>query len=166
MNIREIQQLIKIVEKSKIEEIEIEEEALKIRITKTSTKAALDLPAMPPQVHYMAPPAAASVAAAPAAPETPAAAAPAEAAPLAQNSNQLEIKSPMVGTFYAAPAPDAAPFVKVGDTVKKGQVLCIVEAMKLMNEIESEYDGRITEIVADNGHPVEYNQVLFRIDPL
>lgn len=73
------------------------------------------------------------------------------------------IESPLVGTFYAAPSEDAAPFVAVGDTVKKGQTLAIIEAMKLMNEIESEYDGRVAEILAENGKPVEYGQPLFRI---
>ena len=74
------------------------------------------------------------------------------------------VKSPLVGTFYAAPSQDAAPYVKVGDTVKKGQVLAIVEAMKLMNEIESDYDGTITEIFVENGQPVEYGQPLFRLE--
>ena len=73
------------------------------------------------------------------------------------------IESPLVGTFYAAPAEDAAPFVAVGDTVKKGQTLAIIEAMKLMNEIESEYDGTIAEVLVENGQPVEYGQPLFRI---
>ena len=72
----------------------------------------------------------------------------------------------MVGTFYAAPAPDAALYAKVGDIVKKGQVLCIVEAMKLMNEIESDYDGKIVEILVENAQPGQYNQVLFRIEPV
>ena len=71
----------------------------------------------------------------------------------------------MVGTFYLSPAPDAEPYVKVGSTVKKGQVLCIIEAMKLMNEIESEHDGKIVEILVENAQPVEYNQPLFRIEP-
>ena len=74
------------------------------------------------------------------------------------------VESPLVGTFYAAPAEDAAPFVTVGDTVKKGQTLAIIEAMKLMNEIESEYDGTVSEVLAENGQPVEYGQPLFRID--
>ena len=77
----------------------------------------------------------------------------------------LEVKSPMVGTFYGSPEPGAKPYVSVGSRVSKGQVLCIIEAMKIMNEIESEYSGVIKEIVAENGHPVEYGQVLFRIDP-
>lgn len=81
----------------------------------------------------------------------------------AQNQSGNIVKSPLVGTFYAAPSEDAEPFVKVGDTVKKGQVLAIVEAMKLMNEIESEYDGTVTEILVENAQGVEYGQPLFRI---
>jgi acetyl-CoA carboxylase biotin carboxyl carrier protein len=77
----------------------------------------------------------------------------------------VEVASPMVGTFYRAPAPDAPPYVEVGDRVSKGQTLCILEAMKLMNELESEVSGVVREIVVDNAEPVEYGQVLFRIDP-
>ena len=80
-------------------------------------------------------------------------------------SSGLEVKSPMVGTFYGSPEPGAKPYVSVGSRVSKGQVLCIIEAMKIMNEIESEYSGVIKDIVAENGHPVEYGQVLYRIDP-
>ena len=79
-------------------------------------------------------------------------------------NNLNEVKAPMVGVFYAAPAPDAKPFVRVGDTVEKGQVICIIEAMKLMNEIESEYAGTVREILVENGQPVEYGQPLFVID--
>lgn len=80
-------------------------------------------------------------------------------------ANTLEIKSPMVGTFYRSPSPDAEPYVDMNQTIKKGQVLCIIEAMKLMNEIESEVDGRIVEILVENAQPVEYNQPLFLIEP-
>jgi len=77
----------------------------------------------------------------------------------------LEVKSPMVGTFYGSPEPGAKAYVVEGTRVAKGQILCIIEAMKIMNEIESEFDGVVREVVAENGHPVEYGQVLFRIDP-
>ena len=80
-------------------------------------------------------------------------------------SNFFEVKAPIVGTFYAAPAPDAAPYVRVGDRVEPGAVLCIIEAMKLMNEIEAETSGKVVEIMVHNEEPVEYGQVLFRIDP-
>ena len=95
----------------------------------------------------------------PAAPATPAA--PAAPPP----SNLVEIKSPMVGTFYASPEPGAAPYVKVGSRVAQGQVVCIIEAMKIMNEIEAEVSGMIREVLVDNAHPVEFGQPLFRVDP-
>jgi acetyl-CoA carboxylase biotin carboxyl carrier protein len=81
------------------------------------------------------------------------------------DGNLITVASPIVGTFYRAPAPDAVPFVEVGARVKKGQVLCVIEAMKLMNEIESEMDGIVTRILVENGHPVEYGEPLFLIDP-
>ncbi|HKG95201.1 MAG TPA: biotin/lipoyl-containing protein [Gemmatimonadaceae bacterium] len=80
-------------------------------------------------------------------------------------SKLLEVKSPMVGTYYGSPEPGAKPYVGVGDRISKGQILCIIEAMKIMNEIESEFDGVVREVVAQDAHPVEYGQVLFRIDP-
>jgi acetyl-CoA carboxylase biotin carboxyl carrier protein len=80
-------------------------------------------------------------------------------------TNLIEVKSPMVGTFYRAPAPEAPPYVEVGSSVTKGQTLCILEAMKLMNELESEVDGVVREILVSNAEPVEYGQVLFRIEP-
>ena len=80
-------------------------------------------------------------------------------------SSLLEVKSPMVGTFYGSPEPGAKPYISVGSRVNKGQILCIIEAMKIMNEIESEYAGVVKEVVATDAHPVEYGQVLFRIDP-
>jgi len=85
--------------------------------------------------------------------------------PASSGANTFEIKSPMVGTFYRSPSPDAEPYVDMNQTIKKGQVLCIIEAMKLMNEIESEVDGRIVEILVENAQPVEYNQPLFLIEP-
>ena len=80
-------------------------------------------------------------------------------------TNMIDVKSPMVGTFYRAPAPEAPPYVEVGSTVRKGQTLCILEAMKLMNELESEVDGVVREVLAENTEPVEYGQVLFRLEP-
>ena len=109
----------------------------------------------PAAAHHAAPAAAAH-----AAPAVPAAAAPAEADPLA---GAHIVKSPIVGTFYAAPAPDAEPFVKVGDQVSKGKVLCIIEAMKLMNEIEADASGEIVKVFVESGQPVEYGQSLFAI---
>jgi acetyl-CoA carboxylase biotin carboxyl carrier protein len=80
-------------------------------------------------------------------------------------SKYLEVKSPMVGTYYGAPEPGAKPYLAVGDRISKGQIVCIIEAMKIMNEIESEFDGVVKELLAQNAHPVEYGQVLLRIDP-
>ncbi len=88
-----------------------------------------------------------------------------DAAPPPEPSNHIDVTSPMVGTFYRAPAPEAPPYVELGSTVSRGQTLCILEAMKLMNELESEVDGVVREILAENADPVEYGQVLFRIEP-
>jgi acetyl-CoA carboxylase biotin carboxyl carrier protein len=166
MDLKEVKQLIKIVESSNISEIEIEEEGKKLRITKThpsqngdtvvvpSFQQAIPMQAMPPQ---------AAVPAAPPAAET-AAPAPAAEDKAAKNANIVEVRSPMVGTFYRAPSPDADPYVEVGQTVAVGQTLCIIEAMKLMNEIESEVAGKIVDILVENAQPVEYNQVLFLIE--
>src|SRR5208283_22023 len=112
----------------------------------------------PPVHHY----AVESLPAPKAAPAAPAAAAPATD----QNKMTKDIKSPMVGTFYRAPSPEAEPFVEVGQTVEIGQVVCIVEAMKLMNEIKSEVRGKITEVAVQNAEPVEFGQTLFVVDPL
>jgi acetyl-CoA carboxylase biotin carboxyl carrier protein len=83
-----------------------------------------------------------------------------------KKENLLEIKTPMVGTFYRAPAPDAKPYVQVGDRISRGQIICIIEAMKIMNEIESEYDGTIVEILAQNTQPVQYGQTMFTLEPV
>jgi acetyl-CoA carboxylase biotin carboxyl carrier protein len=95
----------------------------------------------------------------------PAPAAPPAAAPASAEDRLVKVVSPMVGTFYRAPAPDADPYVEVGDRIDAGQTVCIIEAMKLMNEIESEVRGRVAKIAVENGQPVEYGQVLFLIDP-
>lgn len=116
-------------------------------------------------INQPVPVAAAPAAAMPAAPAPEAPAAEPAAAPQPAAASGVEVTAPIVGTFYEAPAPDADPFVKVGDTVEVGQVLCIIEAMKLMNEIEAETNGVITEVLINNGEPVEYGQALFRIEP-
>ena len=159
MDIKEIRQLVKMVETSDISEIEIEEEGSKIRITKRFASGNGDVHILP-----AAPQMAAPMAAVPAA---PAPAPVAEAAPAAEKapaSNLIEVRSPMVGTFYRAPSPDSDPYVEVGSSVSVGQTLCIVEAMKLMNEIEAEQAGKIKEILVENAQPVEYNQVLFLLE--
>jgi acetyl-CoA carboxylase biotin carboxyl carrier protein len=165
MEIKEIRQLIKLVESAEISEIEIEEEGRKLRISKNSQHAAETIvmnpapmvyPAQPPVVAPASLPAQEAPISAPT--ETPAA--PAEA----PGGEFQEVRSPMVGTFYRSPAPDADPYVEVGQNINVGQTLCIIEAMKLMNEIESDFAGKISKILVENAQPVEYNQVLFLIE--
>ncbi|HEX5521733.1 MAG TPA: acetyl-CoA carboxylase biotin carboxyl carrier protein [Longimicrobiaceae bacterium] len=156
--------LITAVDESGIDSLEISRAGTRIRIAKTPPPAAA-APALAPA----AAPAAAVVTAAVPAAQVPAAApveaaAAVPAAPAGQN-NWIEVKSPMVGTFYRSPSPEAAPYVEVGTRVSKGQTLCILEAMKLMNELESELTGIVREILVENAQPVEYGQVLFRIEP-
>ena len=148
MDLRKLKKLIDLVEESGIAEIEVTEGEEKVRITRTTAAAA-------PIYAAPAPAAAAPVAA-------PAAAAPA-AAPAARDLSNAQ-KSPMVGTFYRAPGPNAAAFVEVGQQVKAGDTLCIIEAMKLMNEIEAEKSGVVKEILVENGTPVEYGEPLFIIE--
>ncbi|HEY0672107.1 MAG TPA: acetyl-CoA carboxylase biotin carboxyl carrier protein [Longimicrobiales bacterium] len=152
--------LIEAVDDSGIDSLEINRAGTKIRIAKTPPPAPITAaPALP---AMMAAPAMAPAAPAPASNSGGSAPAAVAAPPV---SNLVEVKSPMVGTFYRAPAPEAPPYVEVGTAVKKGQTLCILEAMKLMNELESEVDGVVREILVENTNPVEYGQVLFRIEP-
>ena len=151
MDLRKLKKLIDLVEESGIAEIEVTEGEEKVRITRTTAAAA---------PIYAAPAPAAAPVAAPAA--APAAAAPA-AAPAARDLSNAQ-KSPMVGTFYRAPGPNAAAFVEVVQQVKAGDTLCIIEAMKLMNEIEAEKSGVVKEILVENGTPVEYGEPLFIIE--
>ncbi len=154
MDIQSIKQLIKIVEKSDIDEIEFEEEGRKIRISKRTL--ASNAGSAQNQMFnpvYAAPPQ-------PAPAPLPATEAQAPAA----SANTVEVRSPMVGTFYRSPSPDADPYVEVGSSIKPGSPLCIIEAMKLMNEIESEFSGKIVKIMLENAQPVEYNQVLFLVE--
>ncbi|MHB1049345.1 MAG: acetyl-CoA carboxylase biotin carboxyl carrier protein [Bacteroidota bacterium] len=155
MDLKYVKQLLEILEKSTVNEIEVEEKGHKIRITKAVSHAA-SLPAFPHQV-VMPAPNVAPVVAHGAADQT--AAAPAD------TKKYHEVKSPIVGTFYRAPSPDAAPYVDIGSKIKQGSVLCIVEAMKLMNEIESDITGTIVKVNVENGKPVEYGQVLFLVEP-
>ena len=154
MDIKQIQDLIKFVHKSGVNEVSIEENDFKITI-KTNQA---------PTVVTASIPAAAPLAAAPA----PVAAAPvAAAAPaVSESDNYLTIKSPMIGTFYRSASPDKPSFVNVGDEIKAGQVLCVVEAMKLFNEIEAEISGRIVKLLVDNASPIEYDQPLFLVEPV
>ncbi|MBT8087751.1 MAG: acetyl-CoA carboxylase biotin carboxyl carrier protein [Gammaproteobacteria bacterium] len=157
MDIRKVKKLIELLDESGIAEIEITEGDDSVRISRYAQGA------VPAPVVAAAPPAAPVTSSA--APATPAAApAAAPAAPAAPEETGYEVKSPMVGTYYAASSPGAAPYVQVGDRVSEGDTLCIVEAMKMMNQIESEVSGTIKSIRLQNGEPVEFGQTLFVID--
>ncbi len=160
MKVEQVLELVKAVSDSELTEFKYEEDGVKLSLKKTSDRIVqVQAPAAPVAAPVIAPapvPAAAPVSA-PAGAE-----APAEASAEGELKGNV-VKSPLVGTFYAAPAEDADPFVKVGDSVKEGQVLAIVEAMKLMNEIESDFTGTVIEILVENGQAVEYGQPLFVI---
>lgn len=167
MKVEQVLELVKAVSDSELTEFKYEEDGVKLSLKKTSDRIVqVQAPAAPAAAPVIAPavmpaaqapvPAAAPVSA-PAGAEAPA------AASVESEIKGNVVKSPLVGTFYAAPAEDADPFVKVGDSVKEGQVLAIVEAMKLMNEIESDFTGTVTEILVENGQAVEYGQPLFVI---
>ena len=157
MKEEEIKRLVKIVEESNIAELEITRWGRTIKISKFSSNSHHNVANLEP-TSYAAVPAAVS------SPTVSEKETDSAKETETSRSKAEEIKSPMVGTFYSAPAPDADPYVGVNSVVRKGQVLCIIEAMKLMNEIESEFDGKIVEILVENAQPVEYNQPLFRIE--
>jgi acetyl-CoA carboxylase biotin carboxyl carrier protein len=163
MDIKQIQELVKLINKSNIGELTIEENGNKITI-KQKRDAAPVYATAPPPVAVSAPaPAPAAVAVTPAAPA--AAAAPAADKPAANASNLVTIKSPMIGTFYRRPAPDKPTFVEVGTEVSPGKIVCVIEAMKLFNEIESEVKGKIVKVLVEDQSPVEYDQPLFLVEP-
>ena len=150
MNLKEIQNLIKFVAKSGATEVKLEMNDVKITIktvdeqTKSDTTYIQQMPALAPQVTS----------------------APAEASlETAEDTNYITVKSPIIGTFYRKSSPDQPAFVEVGDTIKEGDVLCIIEAMKLFNEIESEVSGKIVKFLVDDATPVEFDQPLFLVDP-
>ncbi|WP_313085683.1 acetyl-CoA carboxylase biotin carboxyl carrier protein [Pseudomonas sp.] len=152
MDIRKVKKLIELLEESGIDELEIHEGEESVRISRHSKQVAMQQP------YYAQAPMPAPTAAPAAAP-----AAAADAAPAQPKLNGTVVRSPMVGTFYRASSPEAKSFVDVGQTVKKGDILCIVEAMKMMNHIEAETSGTIESILVENGQPVEYDQPLFTI---
>ncbi len=160
MDLRKLKTLIDLVAESGIAEIEVTEGEDKVRIVKNNPAPAMPM-SMPAPTYVSAPMPAAPPAVAPAA--AAAAAAPAAAAPAAEEPKGHVVKSPMVGTFYRSPSPGAASFVEVGQTVKPGDTLCIIEAMKLLNEIEAEVAGEVKEVLVENGQAVEYGQPLFVI---
>lgn len=156
MNLKEIREILALMNENDLMEIEIEREGSKLKLKKSAPDYVEMIPR--PAFPSMAPV------------ERISASAPAEqtsaAASSASANGRLEIKSPMVGTFYRAPSPDAPPYLDVGQMVEVGQVVCIVEAMKLMNEIKSEVRGKVVEIKATNAQPVEYGQTLFAVEPV
>ena len=143
MNIKDIESLIKFVQNSGVAEVSLEQKDIKITIR--TTHGQMMMASAPstsaPVQHYVAAPA------------------------VADESKYITIKSPMIGTFYRTPSPDKPVFINVGDEIKQGKVLCIIEAMKLFNEIESEVSGKIVKVLVDNATPVEYDQPLFLVDP-
>ncbi len=153
MELSYVRKIIRLVENSNVDEVEIEEEGKRVRVVRHRNS-------VPPQVPMAYVPAPAPLAA----PQPPAATPAAPAASSQPEKQYHEVRSPIVGTFYRAPAPDAESYVEIGHSVKVGTVLCIVEAMKLMNEIESDAEGTIVKILVENGKPVEYNQPLFWIE--
>ncbi len=167
MKAKEIQELIDFIAKSGLDEVNIETEQFKISVKRNSNlfqKSAESLPVAQPAIAASTPlsvipqPQPATLAPVVAAVSSPAPAANPE-------SNYLTIKSPMIGTFYRSSSPSTPAFVNVGDSIKKGQTVCIIEAMKLFNEIESEISGKIVKILVENASPVEYDQPLFLVDP-
>ncbi|MFK7830521.1 MAG: acetyl-CoA carboxylase biotin carboxyl carrier protein [Congregibacter sp.] len=154
MDIRKVKKLIELLEESDIGEIEIKEGEESVRISRGVHA--------PPQNYAMAPPPAPAIAV-PAAAPAPSQAAPAETEAKPSASSGAIVKSPMVGSFYRSPSPSSAFFVEVGTTVKEGDVLCIIEAMKMMNQIEADVSGTVEAVLVENGEPVEFDQPLFSI---
>lgn len=150
MNLKEIKEIVSLMNENELAEIEVEREGEKLKIKKFMPE--MPNPIIPPPVTYH--------------PETPPPANPVPPAAVSSPKTTEDITSPMVGTFYRAPSPEAPPFVEIGQTIEVGQVVCIVEAMKLMNEIKSEIRGKVVKIAVENAEPVEFGQVLFQLEPV
>lgn len=147
MYIKEIKDMINLMNENNLTELEIEKDGLKIRLKRGSTgvyEKAIEFAPQPQAAGH----------------ETPA-----KGAEAVEKKNIVEINAPMVGTFYRAPSPEAPPYVNIGDVIEPGQVICIIEAMKLMNEIKSEVKGKVVDIQVENAEPVEFGQVLFVVEP-
>jgi oxaloacetate decarboxylase alpha subunit len=152
MNLKEIKELINLMNENELTELEIEREGTKIRLRKSSAgryEAVTEDPGSRRSAEIIRIDSAA-----------------AKAEPAVPSKNLTAIKAPMVGTFYRAPSPDSKPYIEIGQQVEVGQVVCIIEAMKLMNEIKSEVKGKVVEIMAENSTPVEYGQALFMVEPV
>ena len=152
MNLKEIKEIITLMNENNLNEIEIEREGLKLKLKKSADGMIMASPTHYAVESLPAPKASSAISAV--------------SANADPSKNTKDIKSPMVGTFYRSPSPEAEAFVEVGQTVEIGQVVCIVEAMKLMNEIKSEVRGKVTEVAVQNAEPVEFGQILFIVDPL
>jgi len=148
MNLKELKEMINLMNENNLVEIEVEREGLRVRIKKGIS----NIPEIT-QEKYIIQPAGVTHTAEP------------TKEPQPPTAKRIEINAPMVGTFYRAPAPDAPPFVEVGDEIEPGQVICIIEAMKLMNEIKTEAKGKVVEILVENAEPIEFGQPLFLIEP-
>lgn len=157
IDLAEIRELIAIVNQSNVTELVIESEDFKLAIRKSMESA--------PVATIATKPAPKEIPASVASPVPTAPATPTEVQVPSEENHLLEVKAPMVGTFYRAPSPEASPFVQLNDRIGQNQTVCIIEAMKLMNEIEAEVSGRIVEICVKNGEPVEFGQILMRVDP-
>ena len=164
MDTKELKRVLESVKESGITELVLETSDYKLTVRRGGE--VVSAPAAPPQAAQAAAPAPMPELSAAPTPQPEAAPTPAAEAPQEDRSNLLEVTAPIVGTLYAAPSPDAPDFVKVGDKVQAGTVLCIIEAMKLMNEIEAEVSGTVREILVENEEPVEYGQALFRLEPV
>lgn len=144
MDIDDLKEIISLIMETDISELQIEKDGIKVKIRRNTLMPPIEMPQKPPVASESA----------------------REAETEKEDAQRLvTVTSPIVGTFYRSPSPDAHPFVDVGSMVRKGQVICIIEAMKLMNEIESEADGIVVRALVENGHPVEYGEPLFLIDP-
>jgi acetyl-CoA carboxylase biotin carboxyl carrier protein len=164
MNLDEIKKLIKIFEKSRIGELEIVQDNHKIKMTRTNQIDQNSSNMNGGNTTYILPPSQAQKQDTAEYSRTPAHTESTEPQKTETNDNYYEVRAPMVGTYYSSPSPDASPYVKIGDSVAVGQTLCIIEAMKLMNEIQSEKGGKVAKILVENAQPVEYNQILFLIE--
>ncbi len=169
MDLKAIQELIKFVAKSGATEVNLEIDNVKISIKSPAKKGAVPETTIIQQIPVAQSPAAVIPTATPASAPAPTTTKPSEDTPIKAKINDddkyITIKSPMIGTFYRKPAPDKDTFVNVGDSIKAGDVLCVIEAMKLFNEIESELSGKIVKVLVDDSTPVEYDQALFLVDP-
>ncbi|MDG5767165.1 acetyl-CoA carboxylase biotin carboxyl carrier protein [Balneolales bacterium ANBcel1] len=164
MDLKTIKNLLNLISDTDVNEVEIEEGDFRIKVKKQPDTIKGEFPSaqmgQPPAVQYQAPAPAPAPQAAPAE-----SAAPTASAETDKDENLITVRSPIVGTFYRAPSPESDPYLNTGDTVSKGDVLCIIEAMKIMNEIESEHTGKVVKILAEEAQPVEFDQPLFLIQP-